>query len=455
MSRPTNCQLRVARSSCSILNRGQVELAASFEVEGKQLERFYHFWYNNDKFAIDLIEELGLGEQLIERPSKTGMYFAANFYRLAKPLDLLRFAPLRFVDRLRLGYLTVAVRSRRDWRVLDRMSAADWLRQLGGERVFKVVWEPLLLGKFGSYAYKVSAAWFWSKLVLRGSSRDKKGREALLYLKGGFAFLANKLVEEIKERGGCVLLGTPAYGLVVKGNIVTAVQTSNGQLPCAGVIATPALPIVADLMEPHVDANYAASLRRVSYLANVCLVLQLDRSLSGLYWMNVNDPSFPFVAIIEHTNFEPSSTYGGRHIVYLSKYLPKEDKMYEMSDDELLSFALVHIRRMFPDFDRKSILRHHVWRADYAQPVATMGFADIIPARNTPLANLKIATMAQIYPEDRGTNHAIRDGMAVATDLLAELSRFQDRSFLDRPGVSDHDVHRNRSMSIDATAAWT
>ena len=55
------------------------------------------------------------------------------------------------------------------------------------------------------------------------------------------------------------------------------------------------------------SAGYVERLRRIRFLANVCIVLELDRSLSDTYWLNVNDPGFPFVGVIEHTNFEPSS----------------------------------------------------------------------------------------------------------------------------------------------------
>ena len=112
------------------------------------------------------------------------------------------------------------------------------------------------------------------------------------------------------------------------------------------MLITPALPIIADLLHGTVSDAYEAKLRRVQYLANVCLVLELDRSLSETYWLNVNDPTFPFVGVIEHTNFEPPESYGGSHIVYLSKYLPESDALYTMGDD-----ALLDVRAATPDTD--------------------------------------------------------------------------------------------------------
>jgi protoporphyrinogen oxidase len=199
------------------------------------------------------------------------------------------------------------------------------------------------------------------------------------------------------------------------------VRTARASVHADAVLATPALPIVADLVAPHVAPEYAASLRRIRYLANLCIVLELGRKLSDTYWLNVNDPGFPFVGVIEHTNFEPASTYGGRHIVYLSKYLPAESELYTMPDDELLEYCVPHLQRMFPRFDRSWVMRHSVWRAPYAQPVVVTRYRELIPDAVTPLRGLFLCTMAQVYPEDRGTNYAIREGRRVAGAIAHAL----------------------------------
>lgn len=58
----------------------------------------------------------------------------------------------------------------------------------------------------------------------------------------------------------------------------------------------------------------------------------------------------------EHFNFEPTSTYHGRHIVDLSTCLPETDALYQMADDEMVAFTLEHLRRMFPTRSRGWVL---------------------------------------------------------------------------------------------------
>ena len=396
-------------------------LASGFTVGEFTLERFYHHWFTNDLHVMDLIRDIGRESEVVYRPTRTGMYYANTIFRLSTPLDLLKFKALSLPNRIRLGLLALKARRIKDWRAIEHLTAREWLIEMGGEEVFRVVWEPLLTGKFGPYADKVGAVWFWKKLVLRGGSRDKEGREVLAYYNGGFSELAEALATELRDMGVDIRLGTGATALEVENDRIVAVRTEAGRVSASAVLATQALPLIADLVEPHAGPDYTASLRRIDYLANICLVLEMDRSLSDTYWLNVNDPSFPFVGVIEHTNFEPPENYGGRHITFLSKYLPETDALYRMDDQAVLDFAVPHLQRMFPDFRREWITKHHVWRARFSQQIAEPGYSKLIPAEDTPFENLFITSMAQIYPEDRGTNYAIREGRRVAGKIGEKL----------------------------------
>jgi len=387
-------------------------LAAAFEVGGENLDRFYHHWFTNDKAVMELIAELGMTDRVVVNPTNTAVYYANNFFKLSTPWDLLNFKPLSLIDRIRLGVLALRARRVKDWRRLEKKTAQDWLRELGGENVYRVVWQPLLKGKFGPHAEEISAVWFWNKLKLRGSSRGKGGEERLAYLKGGFIALAEALVNRIQELGGRIELNTLVAKIQPLGDRWVA-TSSLGEVTSDRIIATTALPLVADMVRGWAANDYLKSLERIQYIGNVCLVLELDRPLSKTYWLNVNDPSFPFVGVIEHTNFEKAETYGGRHIVYISKYIPHTDPLYSMSACSFLEFALPFLKTMFPALDRSWIQAHHLWRARWSQPVVEKNYSSMIPAEDGPKKGFHVCTMAQIYPEDRGTNYAIKAGKKI------------------------------------------
>ena len=392
-------------------------LAGTFEVGGQKLEKFYHHWFNNDQHVMDLIDDLGAKDKVRLRATRTGMYYSNKFYRLSSPLDLLKFKALSFVGRVRLGLLALKARRIKDWEVLEKISASQWLRDMAGEEVYQVVWEPLLRGKFGEAAEDVSAVWMWNKLKLRGGSRGSKGEEQLAYFEGGFRALLDKLVDYIEEHGGQVITGSEVQKLIISEQKITGVETADCVYEADTVVLTTPLPISARLLHEHVSKKYLEKINRIKFLANICIVLELEKSLSSTYWLNVNDPTFPFVAVIEHTNFEDVNFYGGRHIVYLSKYLPETDKLYTMSDDEAVAYSLENIKKMFPHFSSDWLLRATVWRGKYSQPIVEKNYSQMIPDHSTEIENLFINTMAQIYPEDRGTNYAIREGRSLALKL--------------------------------------
>jgi protoporphyrinogen oxidase len=403
-------------------------LAGSFRIgdergeSNERLERFYHHWFASDTDILELIRGLGLESEVLHRPTRTGMYYAHQFFRLSTPLDVLRFPPLGLFDCLRLGWVALAARRVRDWQELESVTARDWLLAHCGERVYQVVWEPLLVGKFGRHADQVSAVWIWNKLKLRGGSRGSAGQEVLSYFRGGFAALVDATVAEIRRLGGEVRLGCAVQKVLANHGAAVGLATADGDIAARRVLLTTPLPISSDLLEGQCSALYLARLRDMQYLSNVCIVLELSESLSSIYWLNVNDPSFPFVAIIEHTNFEPATSYGGHHIVYLSKYLPREDRLYQMTDEEAVDFAVAALKRMFPKFERQWLTRSWVWRADYSQPIVGLHHSQKIPPLEGELKGLYVAAMGQVYPEDRGTNYAVRNGKRAAEKIATGLA---------------------------------
>ena len=396
-------------------------LGAAFDVKGEKLDRFYHHWFTNDNEIMNLIDELGLSDHVEVNPTNTGVYYANNFFKLSTPWDLLNFKPLSFIDRIRLGLLALRARKVKDWKVLESITAEQWLQKLGGAQVYKVIWQPLLKGKFGRYANQVSAVWFWNKLKLRGGSRGKGGEERLAYFKGSFAALAEALADKVRSLGGEIILNAHVDNMErIAGG--WECHCMNGQnYSSDNIISTVALPLTAQMIESWADPEYISHLKRIQYIGNTCLVMELSRSLSKTYWLNVNDPDFPFVGVIEHTNFESPVTYGGRHIIYLSKYLPTDEKLYAMDKDAFFDYAFPFLKRMFPDFERDWVIRTHLWKAEWSQPVVEKNYSQLIPEKQTPYKGLYLCSMAQIYPEDRGTNYAVREGRKLGNKLACEI----------------------------------
>lgn len=395
-------------------------LAGSFEVSPQhRLEKFYHHWFTSDTEIFALIAELGLEDRIRTLSSRTGLFFSNSIFRLTSPLDLLTFSPLPIWDRVRTGAMALYARSITQWQPLESISAADWIRKVAGRRSFDVIWKPLLMGKFGDYWDQVSAVWFWNKLKLRGGSRDKSGNETLRYFEGGFAALTKALCEKLQSFGVEFEFGTQVLEIRAVDGKLESVETSKGSFRADEVLATVPLPEFLKIT-PALPMSVRERAAQIQFLGNVCLILRLRYSLSSTYWLNVADPSFPYVGIIEHTNFDTPANYGGEHIAYMSKYLPTSAPLYQMSDPEVLEFSIPFLKKMFPKFDeREWLLGYFVWRAPYSQPITGLHYSASIPALKTPIEHVWLATMAQIYPEDRGTNYAIQSGREAARAMMS------------------------------------
>ena len=394
-------------------------LAACFSVHGAPLEKFYHHLFAHDRAMLALVRELGLGQCLLPRETNTGVFYGGKIWRLSTPLDLLRFSPLSVADRLRLGMLALRARLVRDFRAIEHLTARDWLVRMAGPRVYQVVWEPLLRGKFGRFAEEIAAPWFWSKLKLRGGSRSARQAEELIYIRGGFARVAQALAERICAAGGEVLLRTPVEKIVVRNGRVAGVVASGAERAHDAVVATVAPPLVAQLA-PDLPAGFASRLRAVRYLGVVCLVLALKRKLSETYWLNINEPGFPFVGVIEHTNIIPPEEYGGVHLAYVTKYMLPDDRLFALDGRALFEEYLPWLKRIFPDFEERSVCALYCWREKYAQPIVSVGYGELVPPQRTPIAGLFLCNMAQVYPQDRGTNYSVLFAKQVATMLSKE-----------------------------------
>jgi protoporphyrinogen oxidase len=168
----------------------------------------------------------------------------------------------------------------------------------------------------------------------------------------------------------------------------------------------------------EVGKEYLGRARGIEYFAALCLLLELDRRLSPYYWTNVADRALPFVGLIEHTNFVEPERYGGRRFLYVANYLPHGHELLELDADALLARYEAGLRAINPQFSRAWVKRSWLHAEPAAQPIVTVGYGERIPPLRTPAAGLVMANTTQVYPEDRGTNYAVRLGDEAARAVV-------------------------------------
>ena len=394
------------------------------------LECFFHHFFTSDKGAKKLITELGLIDKLFYRRPKTSIFFKGKMAQFDSPISLLFFPHLSFSQKLRTGLVTAYLKipprrshgcassachhpkrertkdasevgkcppARSKKIPFEKTTASVWLKKHYGPKPYQILWQPLLKAKFGKYASKISMAWFWARI--------KKRSTRLGYLKGGFQVLIDKLEEKIKEGGGKIYLN----------QAITPKHLQGGQRDSLKVKTQGKFDRV--LITTPTQIFFKTNLPEMLGAINLILVLKEKFLTDETYWLNINEPNFPFVAVVEHTNFIDPRHYGGNHIFYIGGYYPQNHPYFKMKKEEIFKEFLPYLKKINPKFNilntKYLILNTNL----YAQPIVPTNYSKMIPKMKTPIPNVFLANMQMVYPWDRGVNYAIELGEKVADEV--------------------------------------
>lgn len=370
-------------------------LAGGFKLNGTYLDKTYHHIFKSDKEIIELVDELGLGNKLQWIESKIAVYYKEALYPFVTPMDLLRFKPLGLTDKVRLGLIGIYLQKDNNWKKYVNIPAWKWMKKWCGLKAYKVIWEPLLRGKFHDRYKDISMAWLWARIHTRGGSKDADGKERLGYLIGGFQQIIDELAKKIRENGGIIKTG------VEIGKEILICQTTDQD--------------DSDLVISTIPAE------KIDYLGAVNVIFTTKQNLSRYYWHNINDLKSPFLAFIQQTNFVDKGNYQGEHVYYLGTYVPRSHRFWKMNDEDVFRKFFGYLKKIFPDFDEKQIGQKFIFKFNSAQHVVTCDYESKIPAHKIN-DRLYQVNFSQIFPEDRGMNYAVKEAEQMVTRIL-ELDR--------------------------------
>ena len=278
--------------------------------------------------------------------------------------------------------------------------AIEWLKEMFGERAYRVIWEPLMRFKFAEHAPEVSAAWIWARMVRLSRSRTSAWREELGYLEGGSQVVLDALARDFERRGGRVARNADVEAIAFQGGRATGVRAGGETIPADAVISTVTTSRFLKLAEA-LEGPYIEGLRRIPTVGIFCLFLRLTERVTPFFWVNVNDPRVPFAGMIEYTNLNPLPELGGDRVLYVPQYLSADDPRYAQTDEEVLRSYTDALALINPAFDRRWIRFSAVFRDRYAQPICLTDYQTTTPAIQTPVPNLFLTDSCQLHPHDR------------------------------------------------------
>ncbi len=401
----------------TILERNQDfgGLAGGFQIQGSNLEKTYHHIFKTDTDIINFVKEIGIEDKLEWNPSLVSIYYNGRIYKFGTPISLLLFKPLNIINRFRVGFVMLFLQKFKNWHKFVQIPAFEWIKKASGKQATQVIWEPLLKGKFHEHYDKISMAWLWARLHIRANSQERGG-EKLGYFRGGFNVITQRLLELLQDGRAELKTGIIVKSIKSTDSSTVLIEYDNQAEQFDKVIATVPSNIFAELIkdDKNISPDYLNKLRSIQYLGAVCLIFSSDQDISDYYWHNINDISFPFLVFINHTKMVGKERYNGKNIYYIGAYIPNDNRYFSISDDELSGQWFDSLQKIFPEFDKNQIGDLNIFRLKNAQHIVTLDYQSKIPEYNTPITNVFLSNFSQIFPEDRGTNYAVREGKRIA-----------------------------------------
>lgn len=376
-------------------------LVSSYNLNGYQIEKYYHHIFASDKELINLISELGLDDRLEWLRGTTGYYFNGKIYPMNTPFEILKALPL--MDVLELAWLVLKAKIIKDTTAFDTITAKEWIINTAGESVYNNFFEPLLQSKFGENKEKVSAAWLMGRVRIR-SNRGTKG-ERLGYMRGGFNALIEALADNIRERGGNIRQGEVSR-IDVKDRAVKGVIVDEERIECSRIVST----VAPHILKKLIDQQLLGFDIDIRYQGTACALFGLtEKIMDDIYWLNIKE-DVPFGAVIEHTNFIPESDYG-EHLMYVTSYFQNLNNiLWNSTNEEVIELYLKGLEKLFPGFRKKV----KWWRLHHdidTAPVYEVGYGKKVLPYVTNIKGLYLSGMFSKanYPE-RSMNGSIKAG---------------------------------------------
>ncbi|MEK6222169.1 MAG: FAD-dependent oxidoreductase [Chloroflexota bacterium] len=320
------------------------------------------------------------------------------------------------LNKIRFGFVGLFLRITKNWRALETTTVDKWMRKWAGDKVYETMWEPLMIGKFGEkYAKTVNMAWLWARIHARTTR--------LGTYQGGFQQFADDFAATLEKMGVEIKYNAAVSAISANPDNSVTIQTLAGETTTFDQSLVTLSPNLLSKLAPSLPEVYLKGVKELKSMGAVVMTFSLKHTISeeGYYWYNIPaNQGYPFLALVEHTNYLTPDYFGGEHILYAGDYIEEDHQYFSMSEKELVDLFIPAIQKINPKFERSWINKTWLHKTKYAQPVPLVNHSKNIPAIKTPISGLYFASMSQVYPWDRGTNFAVEIGRKSAKLMMED-----------------------------------
>ena len=451
-------------------------LASVWEINDIIWDRHYHVVLASDRHTRNIIEELGLGDDLRWVETKTGFYTDGKLESMSDTMEFLKFPPLDIISKLRLG-ATIFYASRvKDWKRLEKITVEEWLTKLSGKRTFEKMWKPLLKAKLGEAYRETAASFIWATIQrMYSARRSGMKREMFGYVRGGYSRVLERFGEVLLERGVEIRLSSKVASVerIKSGKIRVSTasarrtkdikpkvvkQTTKYAAFQAGAAVAPGFsgaflsePKMQDLtvaefptertesyfdkvimtgpsnvaskIMPQLDPLERKMLENISYQGIVCASVMMKCSLSPYYVTNITDDT-PFTGVIEMSAVVDRREFNRNALVYLPRYIAPDDELFDKSDAEIEEIFLSGLEKMYPHFRRKDVVAFKISRVRQVFPVPVLRYSEGLADMRSSVDGVYIVNSSHIVNGTLNINETVQ----LAEKFFAEEFKSKESS---------------------------
>ncbi len=383
-----------------------------FEREGKFIDCFYHCQMPSDEPLLQMIDDVGFTDELVWKPTRMGFIADGDRYPFNTAIDLLRFKPLKFIQRIRFGAVSLFLRKLVFGKDLENTRVRDWLAPLYSEKIWEKMLVPLFGAKFGAAAADLPGRYIWERM---GREKNTAVRG---YPKQGLKSLIDRIEESLSERGVEILKSSTVTALrQADDRGIVVVGKEREPVRYDYVVSTLAPPVLRQISEPSLLDGF--NLNDIPYQGVVNALFFLKKPLDSFYWNPVVNCGTEFDGVVEMTELVDPEIYGGYHGVYTMKYCSRDSELFGEDDALIASRWASQLCELYPDLNLTTddIADVKIFKAPFVEPLYPLGYADLKPKVNVKGSPLFLATSAQVYPKITAWNSSTGFAFEVAEDV--------------------------------------
>ena len=397
-------------------------LVSSWKLGNVEWDKFYHVILLSDFHTRNMLQELGLEDEINWVETKTGFYIKGKLYSMSDIIEFLKFPTLNLFDKFRLAFTIILASKIKDWKRLEKIPVTTWLRKWSGKNTFENIWMPLLRAKLGDSYQRTSAAFIWATIQrLYGARRSGLKKEMFGYVPGGYKRIVETFKQKLLAEGVLIKTNHQVNQITSLSKEKPVILFTNGQSESFDKVIVTLPSGIASLVCKGLSKSEIQRHNEIEYLGVICVAVLLDKSISPFYVTNITDTWVPFTGVIEMSALVDKNYFGGHSLVYLPKYISPEDPLFDQPDEQVKDYFGSELMKMYPWLTENNFKYKGVSRAKHVITVSTLGYSDNLPNIKTSLPGVYIVNSAHIQDGTVNVNETIRVAESKLNEIIKEL----------------------------------